>query len=297
MTVKPNASSSARLVSSPSDADFAIDLVQFRRRRPFAVRRPLANFHAWLPPCRNATLAWRPLRKQLCQVPVNWPGRRSATARTPSAKSRSCAARSARRIRDRSAPSRPRRARRAAWRASTAPPAARSRRSRAPARARFRAMSRAARLRRPGPRRALRRALMRRPVRHISAARCCADQARQGVGDAEAGMKAELDEVGGEARFGRRDAEIGDQREAETGADRRALDRGDDRLLRREQPHGLDIERIDARSAPDCRCRSARQIGAGAEILAGGRKHADAQDRARRRCRPARRRDRASTRP
>src|SRR6185437_2249638 len=73
-----------------------------------------------------------------------------------------------------------------------------------------------------------------------------ADETRQRVGDAEAGMETELDEIGDEARLGRGDAEIGDQREAETGADRGALDRRDDRLFRREQAHRLDIKRVHA---------------------------------------------------
>src|SRR6185312_12579696 len=76
-----------------------------------------------------------------------------------------------------------------------------------------------------------------------------ADETRQRVGDAEAGMETELDEIGDEARLGRGDPEIGDQREAETGADRGALDRRDDRLFRREQPYRFDIQLVDAAGA------------------------------------------------
>ena len=59
-----------------------------------------------------------------------------------------------------------------------------------------------------------------------------ADEARQGHGQAEAGMEAEPVEIGAEPRLAAGDAEIGHQREAEPAADRRAVDRADDRLFR-----------------------------------------------------------------
>ena len=86
-------------------------------------------------------------------------------------------------------------------------------------------------------------AFTRRPVRNIRLRPLLADQARQGVGQAEARMEAQLHEVGGEPRLGRGDPEVGHQRQAQARADRRALHRRHDRLLDREQPHRLVVER------------------------------------------------------
>ena len=72
-----------------------------------------------------------------------------------------------------------------------------------------------------------------------------ADQFGKRRGQAEAGMKAELGEVGGEARFGAGDAEIRRYRKAEPAADGGAMDGGDDRLLVAEDAHGLDVEMVD----------------------------------------------------
>src|SRR5450432_1507829 len=58
-------------------------------------------------------------------------------------------------------------------------------------------------------------------------------------------MKAELGEVGREARLGTGDAEIGGERQPQSAADRRAMDRGHDRLLVAEDAHRLDIEMVD----------------------------------------------------
>ena len=91
------------------------------------------------------------------------------------------------------------------------------------------------------------------------------------------GMEAELDEVGGEPGLGRGDAEIGDQGQTQPGADSGALHGGDDRLLGREQPHRLFVERIDARHALAADAGGRGEVGAGAERLAGRHQHADAQ--------------------
>ena len=72
-----------------------------------------------------------------------------------------------------------------------------------------------------------------------------ADQFGERRGQAEAGMEAELGEVGGEARFGAGDAEVGGYRKAEPAADGGAMDGGDDRLLVAEDAHGLDVEVVD----------------------------------------------------
>jgi hypothetical protein len=95
------------------------------------------------------------------------------------------------------------------------------------------------------------------------------------VGEPEARVEAELDEVGGEAGVRRGDAEVGHHRQAEARADGRALHGGDDRLLRREQPHGLLVERIDRAQAAGA--FAAHQVGAGAEVLALGLQHRAAQ--------------------
>ncbi len=71
-----------------------------------------------------------------------------------------------------------------------------------------------------------------------------ANQARERVGQAEAGVDANLDEVRGEASVGSRHAEVGDKRESEASADCRSLNRGDDRLFASEQSDALDVQRI-----------------------------------------------------
>ena len=72
-----------------------------------------------------------------------------------------------------------------------------------------------------------------------------ADQFGKRRGQPEAGMKAELGEVGGEARLGAGDAEIRRHRKAQPAADRGAMHGGDDRLLVAEDAHRLDVEMVD----------------------------------------------------
>ena len=69
-----------------------------------------------------------------------------------------------------------------------------------------------------------------------------ADQRRQGMGQAEPGMKPEPGEIGGEPRFRRRHPEIGNQRQAETATDRCPLDGADNGRSCPEQPDRLDVE-------------------------------------------------------
>ena len=83
-----------------------------------------------------------------------------------------------------------------------------------------------------------------------------------------------------EARLGAGDAEIGHQREAEPAADRRAVNRADNRLLRAEQAHGLDVEvadrarvRLALHLAIGIQVAAIAEIGAGAEGLALRREH------------------------
>lgn len=100
-----------------------------------------------------------------------------------------------------------------------------------------------------------------------------ADQPGQGVGEAEARVEAQLDEVGDEPGLRRGDAEVGDEGQAQPRADRRALHGGDDGLFDREQPHRLVVERADGVHplGPDAAGRG--EVGPGAEHLAGGGQH------------------------
>ncbi len=70
------------------------------------------------------------------------------------------------------------------------------------------------------------------------------DQTRERVGEAEAGVDANLHEVAGEAGVSSCDAEVGDQRESEAPTDCWSLNRGDDRLFASEQSHALDVQWI-----------------------------------------------------
>ncbi len=82
-----------------------------------------------------------------------------------------------------------------------------------------------------------------------------ADHARQGLGQAETGVKPQLDEIGREPGLGAGNAEIGGQRQPQTGTDRRALDHGDNGLAGREQADRLVVKLAQ------------RVVAAGAEAL------------------------------
>ena len=112
------------------------------------------------------------------------------------------------------------------------------------------------------------------------------DQARQGHRKAEALVDAEFDEVGSEPRLGSGDAEVGHQREAQAAADGGALNGADDRGLVREEAHRFPVEAaggipesilakiapLGAFSPPGARV-GAGKVGSGTERLALGRQH------------------------
>ena len=108
-----------------------------------------------------------------------------------------------------------------------------------------------------------------------------ADQFGKRRRQSEAGMKAELGEIGGEARLRAGDAKIRRHRKPQPAADRSAMDRGDDRLLVAENPHRLDIEMVDRKMRDRIGLflglgflpRRIAEIGAGAEGLALGCEH------------------------
>src|SRR5690606_35264381 len=97
-----------------------------------------------------------------------------------------------------------------------------------------------------------------------------ADQPWQRIGQPETRMDAELDEVGAEARVRTGDAEVRKHGKTEAAADRRALDRSDHRLLVREQPDGLLVQRIAParRRTVQHRGLAPSEVGAGAKRLA-----------------------------
>ena len=115
------------------------------------------------------------------------------------------------------------------------------------------------------------------------------DEARQGRGQAEAGVKAEPVEIGAEPRLLAGDAEIGDEREAEPAADRGAVDRADNRLLRAEQADRLLVEMPSGAAAAAFLHRAGihalREIGAGAETSGPRRRARSCGTPGRRRCR------------
>ena len=97
------------------------------------------------------------------------------------------------------------------------------------------------------------------------------DHAREGDGEAEAGVEAELREVRREPRLGGGDPEVGGEGEAETAADRRALDRGDDRQRLLEQPDG-DVVQVRSTVAADAPGRAA-EVRTRTEVLALAAQH------------------------
>ena len=109
------------------------------------------------------------------------------------------------------------------------------------------------------------------------------DQFRKRRRQAEARMKAELGEVGGEARLGAGDAEIRRDREAEPAADRGTLHGCDDRLLGAKDADRVQIKTVDrAEAVGRVALGFARllllplriaEVGAGAERLALRRQH------------------------
>lgn len=76
-----------------------------------------------------------------------------------------------------------------------------------------------------------------------------ANDTGQGVGDAEAGVRGEFDEVGREPRLGCGDTEVGDERKAKASSDGCPLNGSDDRLSGAEQARCLFVERGQARLA------------------------------------------------
>src|SRR5439155_11331608 len=98
---------------------------------------------------------------------------------------------------------------------------------------------------------------------------------------AEARMKTEFCKIGGEARLGAGDAEIGGNRQYQSAADGSAMDGGDDRLLVAEDAHGLNVEMVDRQVRRRILLRArflllplrVGEIGAGAERLALGCEH------------------------
>lgn len=68
------------------------------------------------------------------------------------------------------------------------------------------------------------------------------DHARQGAGEPEPRMEAELHEIRGKARLRRGNAEVGGNREAKPGTDRGALHRRHDRLAPFEDADDLIVE-------------------------------------------------------
>ena len=83
--------------------------------------------------------------------------------------------------------------------------------------------------------------------------------------DAEALVEAELGEVAGEAGLGRRDPEVGGERQAEATTHCGALHRGDDGLAVGEEARRLLVERGGGVEQV-----AALEVGAGAEVLALG---------------------------
>ena len=83
-------------------------------------------------------------------------------------------------------------------------------------------------------------------------------------------METEPREVGAEAALAAGDAEIRHAGEAEPAADRRPLHRGDDRLLRAEQPDRLLVQMPTGAFVAHV---AAGEVGAGAEGLALRRQH------------------------
>src|SRR5262249_56317212 len=95
------------------------------------------------------------------------------------------------------------------------------------------------------------------------------DEARQRVGEAEAGMEAQPVEIGGEARLDAGDAEVCGEGKAEPASDGRAMDGGDPRLASAEDPCRLLVEMLSA-LVPRPRGRAVREVRARAEGLALG---------------------------
>ena len=102
------------------------------------------------------------------------------------------------------------------------------------------------------PRRARRRA-----VYMSSSARCCPTTAGRVTEMPKPWWNPSRGEVAAEAGLGRRDAEVGCEREPEPAADGRALHRGDDRLAVGEEAHRL--VRRAWRCCRSRRCRSGRR--------------------------------------
>src|SRR5262249_18651995 len=104
-----------------------------------------------------------------------------------------------------------------------------------------------------------------------------ADEARQCVSEAKAGVEAEPVKIGAEPRLGAGDAEIRHQREAEPAADRGALDRADDRRFGAEEAARLLVEMLAGAAAAAFVDRAGvhplGEIGAGAERAALGAQH------------------------
>ena len=90
-------------------------------------------------------------------------------------------------------------------------------------------------------------------------------------------VEAEPGEVRAEARFGRRDPEVGHQREAEATADGRALDRRHHGGARREQTHRFVVEVsprvvagrvLPASALAACAARATAEVGSRAKVAA-----------------------------
>jgi hypothetical protein len=95
------------------------------------------------------------------------------------------------------------------------------------------------------------------------------DQSRQRVRQSETGMNPEPYEIRRKSSLGRHYAKVGDQRQPESSTDRCALNCGYHRLLRREQPDGMLVERVHATGWD----RGAMEVGASAKRLAFRRQH------------------------
>ena len=145
-----------------------------------------------------------------------------------------------------------RRGRRASSRGSRAARAAPTRRSPPRTRARPMRSSSAATRRSASPMRNASSPRTSTAVYMSSSACCWPDDRGQRGRDAEALVEPELGEVAAEAGLGRRDAEVGGEREPEAAAHRGALHRGDDRLAVREEARRLLVEAWRWRRAGRC---------------------------------------------